>query len=664
MLLYFKAVVNTEDLDRQTAIHFAARPRHHAIVKALEDFSEEGQLDDLYEDQARLAEGEPIPEHELQSAIDNQLIPDEEASDDATSIASVERDQNSIFSTAETQSSVSSVDFTTSGVTDVFAQLLLEGEELLSYFKEALNKMTSEKFIRNQRRLLKRFYLDLCSQAHDAIQTEAVRHLQRRRNRVTIARKIYGIISRNKFEGLQSRAQSQAKEDMVARMLQERVNLTDDGMTPGIAKIDGVSLSHEENSRNSDSDSPDESDNEVETNRAREARMDILQRSKAFIFTGIAFELYKVKVRQFVRPSSLRLRQGLVTEENVSYQPDQWTMSEGLRRFRSYFPWTGQPVQSPSPEGHVRVRWTCVCGEELFDDYVEVTEGAAAILEQRLRQMRKRSSPIPQCWFADWRSRFPSLFSITTVATNEQSSSHNTSFLQPGNQGSTSSSSNSKIPGRPGPGKSVQQSRDTLSKQNWSAGGKSKIGYQMPSTPDLYVLTCANEARDTVKLTHVALSRQNISNDTDLAFALRAHWSWLNKMWYSFFRFKGLTSIEFVKFYSHTNRFADIQGCPAVPPVASTSGSMQLQHNQSSATSPQNIDLEYEFLRTDVLPPLGSTYLLHLFKHPEEYQAEMIASSSIPKKKIKLPLGVGWASISSSRSRCGEFGLLVLFIFS
>ena len=180
--------------------------------------------------------------------------------------------------------------------------------------------------------------------------------------------------------------------------------------------------------------------------------------------------------------------------------------------------------------------------------YVEVTEGAAAILEQRLRQMRKRSSPIPQCWFADWRSRFPSLFSITTVATNEQSSSHNTSFLQPGNQGSTSSSSNSKIPGRAGPGKSVQQSRDTLSKQNWSAGGKSKIGYQMPSTPDLYVLTCANEARDTVKLTHVALSRQNISNDTDLAFALRAHWSWLNKMWYSFFRFKGLTSIEFLKF--------------------------------------------------------------------------------------------------------------------
>ena len=141
----------------------------------------------------------------------------------------------------------------------------------------------------------------------------------------------------------------------------------------------------------------------------------------------------------------------------------------------------------------------------------------------------------------------------------------------------------------------------------------------MLSTPDLYILTCANEARDTIKLTHVGLSRQDISNDSDLAFVLKAHWSWLNKMWYRFFRFKGLISIEFVKFYLYTNRFADIQDCPTVPLIASTSNSLQLQGNHLSVTSPRNIDLTYKFLRTDLLPPLGLNYLLHLLKHPDEY---------------------------------------------
>lgn len=69
---------------------------------------------------------------------------------------------------------------------------------------------------------------------------------------------------------------------------------------------------------------------------------------------------------------------------------------------------------------------------------------------------------------------------------------------------------------------------------------------------------------------------------------------------------------------------------------------MQVQGNQSNPVSPQNIHLEYEFLRTDVLPPLGSKYLLHLFKHPEEYRDEETAFTRIPKKKIKLSLGVGW----------------------
>lgn len=42
------------------------------------------------------------------------------------------------------------------------------------------------------------------------------------------------------------------------------------------------------------------------------------------------------------------------------------------------------------------------------------------------------------------------------------------------------------------------------------------------------------------------------------------------------------------------------------------------------------------------MPPVGSSYLLHLFKHPEDYDGELIAYLRFPKRNGRLPLGVGW----------------------
>lgn len=67
---------------------------------------------------------------------------------------------------------------------------------------------------------------------------------------------------------------------------------------------------------------------------------------------------------------------------------------------------------------------------------------------------------------------------------------------------------------------------------------------------------------------------------------------------------------------------ADIRKCPDVPPL------------------PTN---EYSFEPGDLLPPVGSTYLLHLFKHPEDYDGEMITYLRSPKKHNgQLKYGVGW----------------------
>ena len=135
-----------------------------------------------------------------------------------------------------------------------------------------------------------------------------------------------------------------------------------------------------------------------------------------------------------------------------------------------------------------------------------------------------------------------------------------------------------------------------------------------------FLLTCVNEARNTPKFTNIALHLKSISSDTELAVTLRDHYNLINRKWYRFFRLRGLTSIEFVQFYAHQNRFADIRKCPDVP--VNNAG--------------------YEFDASDLLPPVGGKYLLHLFQHPQEYDDEKIAYSSIPKKLEKLYNGVGW----------------------
>lgn len=51
---------------------------------------------------------------------------------------------------------------------------------------------------------------------------------------------------------------------------------------------------------------------------------------------------------------------------------------------------------------------------------------------------------------------------------------------------------------------------------------------------------------------------------------------------------------------------------------------------------------DYTFEREDLMPPVGPTYLLHLFQHPEDYEKEIITYMRVPKKNSRLDRGVGW----------------------
>ena len=263
----------------------------------------------------------------------------------------------------------------------------------------------------------------------------------------------------------------------------------------------------------------------------------------------------------------------------------------------------GEP---PVADGQVRIRWRCSCGESLYDDFVELRSGAASRLEARLNQHAQQPYSMPR---SSSRSS-PASFGYTPNSSTQPSSAA-TSHSSASGFGTPSRQSFKNF--------RTQSSQETLQE-----------GEIFPYQGARYLLTCASEAKNTPKLAQIPLHKANILSDKDLAVALRDHYASINQSWYRKLRLRGLTSIEFIQFYKHRNHFADIRKCPDVPP--------------------DDFPHDYEFDPSDVLPPVGPHYLVHLFKHPHEYDDEMIAYLSIPKKTSKLAGGIGWVCQSKWRT--------------
>ncbi|KAI7222368.1 6-phosphogluconate dehydrogenase C-terminal domain-like protein [Hortaea werneckii] len=255
--------------------------------------------------------------------------------------------------------------------------------------------------------------------------------------------------------------------------------------------------------------------------------------------------------------------------------------------------WIQRRYGPPQPvaQDRSRVKWTCSCGEELFDDFVELRPGAARELEAYLNRPRTYTGGSP---------------------TSPSSSQGSRSFT------------GSSVGGAP----SANTSWSSYGFQNTSPGGEDKLRvpgtstgssfglpfFNQPEPP--WLLTCANEERSVPKLAHLDMAPHNIRSDKDLAMALRNHYFEINNKWWRALKLRGLATIDFVQFEVHQNRFADIRKSPDMPLPGQ----------------------DYAFEPGDLMPPVGSKYLLHLFRHPQDYDGEMITYLRIPKKTGRLGL--------------------------
>ena len=59
----------------------------------------------------------------------------------------------------------------------------------------------------------------------------------------------------------------------------------------------------------------------------------------------------------------------------------------------------------------------------------------------------------------------------------------------------------------------------------------------------------------------------------------------------------------------------DVQKCPDMPPES---------------------DSDYAFDKTDLIPPVGENLLMHLLRHPEDFEDETVTYQRLPKRRLEI----------------------------
>lgn len=238
----------------------------------------------------------------------------------------------------------------------------------------------------------------------------------------------------------------------------------------------------------------------------------------------------------------------------------------------------------------------------MFDDFIENAPGAARLLEQELNRPRQHIGGPGSASSSTSGPSSPSRTSLRTQSTSATS-------IDPGDISSAKPLS-SRNPYTP-----------ILSARSLERSDTSPLYEQ------LWLLTCAERDKFTTKLMHLDADQQKIKSDKELAHLLKEEYLTLRSNWRQLLRLRGLITIQFVQFEVHRSKVVDIRKCPDIP---------------------KESDLNYYFVPSDLMPPVGERYLMHLFHHPEDYEDELITYRRIPKKRgamLKVEnadVGVGW----------------------
>jgi hypothetical protein len=123
-----------------------------------------------------------------------------------------------------------------------------------------------------------------------------------------------------------------------------------------------------------------------------------------------------------------------------------------------------------------------------------------------------------------------------------------------------------------------------------------------------------------------------LNSDKELFTILRAEYIAMRGKWTAALTFRTLTSIKFVQFELLENALIDIRKENDVPPL-------------------ERVGLEYDYLPAppQTTPPVGTNYLMHIFRYPDHAGSKVVCFNRFPKKlrqrltvSDETGIGVGW----------------------
>ncbi|CAG8948746.1 hypothetical protein HYFRA_00001867 [Hymenoscyphus fraxineus] len=265
---------------------------------------------------------------------------------------------------------------------------------------------------------------------------------------------------------------------------------------------------------------------------------------------------------------------------------------------------SGEPKLS---DGKVRVRWKCACGDDLWDDFEELQEGAADAYSEMFHNGGR-----------DVQSR-PS---------ESHSSSSQSGNISPPASTAPKNISVNKI----APAVVTQRKIRAYPLQNMPSMRTSST----PSlTPTSHLLLCSSDATSAAALLQPCTT--GVTTDFEAFKIMReSHDTYrkgdllLWKVWFSLKLLK-VREISFVKFeYFQKSKTADIK------------------HNideKDTIPPPSSKDYFYRPVPIDITPPVGSNHLVHFFNKPHKAEDEARIFDRLPKKAtglIKTSGETGW----------------------
>ncbi|KAK3694527.1 hypothetical protein B0T22DRAFT_373344 [Podospora appendiculata] len=324
--------------------------------------------------------------------------------------------------------------------------------------------------------------------------------------------------------------------------------------------------------------------------------------AEAFLFETDPILYLQANVKAFVKMPS-RPKE-LIETVNSSFRQ---SLENAISRL-------GRP---PVAEGKRRITWKCKCGRQLYDDFVELREGAVKELETQLR-LQNTDDTVPTVIHGDNDDDLPHNEKtggnrFTGAVLQTWQSIQNLLGLLASTKGIL-----------PRHRQSHRRSPPDSELGLCPSAGSSNAASRFHN----FVLLCVPFQRWAAKLHQAEVCR--INSDQEFFQVMRQCYSHQRGR-SAWTRFRMVRGIEFVKARVYRSQLVDVQFRPSIPPDGTAS------------------DYAYEPLPAEIMPPIGSNHLMHLFEHPEDAEATPVLYRKIPKKlRAKLEAcptkgsSVGW----------------------